>query len=230
MTNNNKRKWIIKCITIYKHRGRFDFNFRRDFHWRMTEESYGYKCVFNNKEDWETAIDMTHYSTVYKKMKWVYLSEDDDDESPKKIVHNLPKDEVIDIFKYVLNNDVAKHIASYMAHPIHEYIGRDRLGAQKCSGLRLTWHNFGYKSVNDFIDYLGYLEYKKMRNLNIMIMNNVGHCKGLGRPYLPVKMCWLVGKHTLKKDIMEVLKKNEIKVYKSWTKQKMIKHYYKSII
>ena len=64
-----------------------------------------------------------------------------------------------------------------------------------------------------------------MRRRNIMIMNNVGHFKGLARTYLPAKMRSLVGRHSLKNDMMELAKQNGAKVYKSWTKKKMIQHY-----
>ena len=165
---------------------------------------------------------------------------------------NSCKADIKDIFKYVLNNDVANHIASYISHPIHEYFGVYMLLRQKTLGLRLTWrhkhayksvndilhtlelrwNNCGYKSLNDIINDFGYLEYEQMRNTNIKIMNNVGDWKGLARPYLPVQMLphGQPSGVTLKKDIMEVLKQNGLKVYKSWTKQKMVNHYYKSIV
>ena len=56
-------------------------------------------------------------------------------------------------------------------------------------------------------------------------MDNVGHFKGLARTYLPAKMRSLVGRHSLKNDMMELAKQNGVKVYKSWTKKKMIQHY-----
>ena len=67
--------WVIKCITNDKERGCFDFNFSRDFVWRQTKEDYGYKCVFKNKRDWETAMDITMWNMCYKKMKWIYEGE-----------------------------------------------------------------------------------------------------------------------------------------------------------
>lgn len=63
--------WVIKCITK-KERGLFDFNFSRDFKWKQTKEPYGYKCVFKNKNDWGTALDITLFNMEYKQMKWVY--------------------------------------------------------------------------------------------------------------------------------------------------------------
>ena len=143
--------------------------------------------------------------------------------------HYISRDDIIDIFKEVLNNDVAKNVASFIAHPIHEYIETLCLNYQHDCGLSLTmgtdtWANGSYKLPDDFINKFGYEEYDRMRMYNIKLMNNEGKYKGLARPYLPVN------KYNLKDDIMEVLKQNGLKVYKSWTKQKMINHYYKSIV
>ena len=138
-----------------------------------------------------------------------------------KEFHIISRDDVIDIFKKVLNNDVVKHISSYISHPIHEYIGELMLYNPL---LNLTWSSSGYKLANDYIKNFGYSAYEKMRRRNIMIINNVGNFAGLARPYLPVN------NSDLKNDIMEVLKQNGLKVYKSWTKQKMVNHYYKSIV
>tara|TARA_R110002153_G_scaffold9888_2_gene39999 strand:+ start:89 stop:598 length:510 start_codon:yes stop_codon:yes gene_type:complete len=142
--------------------------------------------------------------------------------------HYISRDDIIDIFKEVLNNDVAKNVASYIAHPIHEYIETLCLNYQHDCGLSLTWTDTlgmgSYKLSDDYINKFGYEEYDNMRMYNIKIMNNEGKFKGYARPYLPVN------NYDLKKDIMEVLKQNGIKTSMSWTKKKMINHYYKSIV
>ena len=138
-----------------------------------------------------------------------------------KEFHIISRDDVIDIFKKVLNDDVAKHISSYIAHPIHEFIGELMLYNPL---LNLTWSSSGYKLANDFIKQFGYSAYEKMRRRNIMIINNVGNFSGLGRPYLPVNM------ESRKIDISGEASQNGIKTSMSWTKKKMIQNYYKSIV
>ena len=143
---------------------------------------------------------------------------------------NSCKDDVIDIFKYVLNNDVAKHIASYIAHPIHEYIGAIRLLLHNDEGLNLirnvnARHPQAYQNSASYcIERYGYMGYKKQRIIDIKIMNGYFPYKGFAQPYIPINM------RNLKCEIMVWIGKHGVKVYKSWTKQKMIKHYYKSII
>ena len=145
---------------------------------------------------------------------------------------NSCKDDIKAIFKYVLNNDVANHIASYISHPIHEYIGRDRLLLHYDKGLNLmrnvNWriaHSLSKKdSASNFIETYGYIVYKKERITDIKIMNGQFPYVGFAKPYIPVT------NHSPKNNTMEWIGKLGVKVYKSWTKQKMIKHYYKSVI
>jgi len=69
--------WVIKCITDEDRGeiGYFDFTFVRNFEWKQTKEPYGYKCVFKNKRDYDTALDMTMFNENYKyNMKWIYES------------------------------------------------------------------------------------------------------------------------------------------------------------
>jgi len=145
-----------------------------------------------------------------------------------KEFHIISRDDVIDIFKEVLNNDVAKNISLFIAHPIHEYIGCAWLHFQNNDRLRVTWSDFAFLkpriSVYAFIEKYGYNKYMQMRMQDIMIMNSVEPYKGIGRPYLPVNM------RSRKIDISGEASQNGIKTSMSWTKKKMINHYYKSII
>ena len=146
---------------------------------------------------------------------------------------NSCKADIKDIFKYVLNNDVANHIASYIAHPIHEYIGPIILLLHYDKGLNLmknvNWripHSRVWRkeSASNFIETYGYIVYKKERITDIKIMNGQFPYVGFAKPYIPVT------NHSPKNNTMEWIGKLGVKVYKRWTKQKMIKHYYKSVI
>lgn len=73
MTNT----YIIECFTS-KERYGFDFNYTRNFKWdceKVVENNkiIKYKCVFYNRKDFVTAVDMTLYNTAYKEMKWKYI-------------------------------------------------------------------------------------------------------------------------------------------------------------
>ena len=138
-----------------------------------------------------------------------------------KQYHFISRDDAIDIFKDVLNNDVAKHIASYISHPIHEYIGQIRLLLHFQTGLKLMKNK---DSAPYFIKTYGYMVYEKERLTDIKIMNGQFPYMGFAKPYIPVT------NHSQKNNTMEWIGKLGVKVYKSWTKQKMIKHYYKSVV
>lgn len=139
-----------------------------------------------------------------------------------KQIHIVYRADVIDIFKDVLNDDVAKNIASYIAHPIHEYIGKNMLYLKKTLGLRLKWSNYSM-SANYFIHNFGYKLYEEERVRDIMVINNkIGNCL-FAKPYLPVNL------RTLRNEIMWQSLQNGIKICKNWNKKKLIQHYYKSI-
>ena len=139
-----------------------------------------------------------------------------------KQIHIVYRADVIDIFKDVLNDDVAKNIASYIAHPIHEYIGENSLYLKKTLGLRLRWGGHSM-SAKYFIQKFSYKFYEQERVRDIMVMSNKIGNGVFARPYLPVNML------TLKNEIMWQGLQNGIKICKSWNKKKMIQHYYKSI-
>tara|TARA_R110000823_G_scaffold267282_1_gene387288 strand:+ start:87 stop:611 length:525 start_codon:yes stop_codon:yes gene_type:complete len=145
--------------------------------------------------------------------------------------HFISRDDVIDIFKEVLNTDVGKHIALYIAHPIHEYIKPICLNYQNVCCLRVTWSDFAFLkpriSVKAFIEKYGYNKYMQMRMQDIMVMNHsfkIYTKPYLARPYLPVNM------ESRKIDISGEASQNGVKTSMSWTKKKMINHYYKSIV
>ena len=140
-----------------------------------------------------------------------------------KEFHIISRDDVIDIFKEVLNYDVAKNIASFIGHPIHEYIGRRWLHSQNNAKLRLRWGGHSM-SANYFINNYGYILYKEERERDIRVLNNEVGIGVFAKPYLPVDMRYQ------KTEIIYILTKLGVKVYKSWTKQKMINHYYKTIV
>ena len=122
-----------------------------------------------------------------------------------------------------MNNDVAKHIALYIANPIHEYIGEAMLRLQNDYGLRLRSSSYGFTSFHyrhssaHYIEKYGYIRYKQERTNDIRELMD-------SEIYLPVD------KYNTKIEIVELATQNGISVYKSWSIKKMIKHYYKSII
>ena len=76
MTNT----YIIECYTNEDRNG-FDFNYTRDFKWdckkvidEKTKQIIKYECVFYNRNDFDTAINMTEYNMLYQEMKWKYIT------------------------------------------------------------------------------------------------------------------------------------------------------------
>jgi len=217
-------------MTKHDRTSKFDFNYTRDFKWQQFKKPYGYKCVFKNKNDWATAINIIQYHEDYKKLNWLFTPMKEQqittignkmyDLDTMKQIHIVYRSDVIDIFKYVLNNDVAQNIASYIRHPVDEFIKPFQLYV-KGDSLNLTWQTT--TNATKFIEEYGYSCYKKARKRDIMVMNNVGTFKGLARPYLPVNV------RSLKNEIMWQGLQNKIKICKSWNRKKMVQHYYKSL-
>mgnify|MGYP003640266394 CR=1 FL=1 len=129
----------------------------------------------------------------------------------------ISRNEIVEIFENkALPKDITIHIASYIAHPIHEYIGGNMLYIQNKYNLKCRWPPRNSKDYN--VD-----EYENARKKDIMIMNGSDGYMGFAKPYLPV--C----SHSPKQNTMVWINSLGVKVYKAWTKKKMIKHYYKSI-
>ena len=63
---------------------------------------------------------------------------------------------------------MAKKIASYIAHPIYEYIGAFMLQLQGDTNLNIRWSGY---SANTFVAKYGAIKYKNERTKAIMIMN-----------------------------------------------------------
>ena len=164
--------------------------------------------------------------------------------------HIISRNEIVEIFENkALPKDIAIHIASYIAHPIHEYIGGNMLYIQNKYNLKCRWPPRNSKdyimrwrrasrrmmmqtvSKNarkhhrlDGMDIIYTVdEYENARKKDIMIMNGSDGYMGFAKPYLPV------GSHSPKQNTMVWINSLGVKVYKTWTKKKMIKHYYKSI-
>ena len=93
--------YIIECYTD-EDRCRFDFNYTRDFNWDFkkvveNEKIIKYECVFYNRNDFDTAVDMTQYNMNYKEMKWKYIT------NGKKEEEDLDK-KIREIEDYVREN------------------------------------------------------------------------------------------------------------------------------
>jgi len=57
------------ALDVETKKGPTDFTFSRDFKYTTLETKHGYKYIFNNKEDMETAVDLTQYVSEYKDPK-----------------------------------------------------------------------------------------------------------------------------------------------------------------
>jgi len=135
-------------------------------------------------------------------------------------INIISRDDIKEILKKELNKDVVEKIASFIAHPIHEYIGVRYIYYKGDSDLNLRVCGW---TARDFIIKHGYNKYKEERKRGVLMMNNLHGFRGFANPYLPVTM------DNLKNEIILEGFKNGVKIYKSWTKKKMIQHYYKSV-
>lgn len=134
------------------------------------------------------------------------------------------RSDIVDIFKHVLNNDVAQNIASYIKpYPIKESPIKSLQLYDKEFSLNVV--NWSGTSVNGarYMEEYGYMYYKRARKRNFMVMNNIFPYSAVATPYLFVNM------ELRKIDIRREAKQNGIKMCKSWDKKKMVQHYYKSL-
>jgi hypothetical protein len=78
MTTTENDDFVIECFTSEDRYG-FDFNYSRDFDWECKKvindkgKIEKYRCVFKNKADFDTAMDITFYNMCYKNMRWKYF-------------------------------------------------------------------------------------------------------------------------------------------------------------
>ena len=89
--NKMTNTYIIEC---YTNEDLYGFNFTsntRDFKWDCkkvidgkTKQIIKYECVFYNRKDFDSAIDMTEGNLAYQQMKWKYITNE-----PKKSRWNI---------------------------------------------------------------------------------------------------------------------------------------------
>ena len=106
-----ENRYIIECYTNEDRYG-FDFNYTRDFKWdckkvidEKTKQIIKYECVFYNRNDFDTAVDMTQYNMGYKEMKWKYITngkkeEEDLDKKIREIENYVRENYAVVLKKY----------------------------------------------------------------------------------------------------------------------------------
>ena len=172
---------------------------------------------------------------------------------------NISREQIMGIFKNKLNNDVAIKIAAYIAHPIHQDItakgleeqgkelniptgywnsspGRDAIYDNWSSRTRSLKHEcmrnyltHRERTVSRFnrVHYFG----PNYHNRTARAMTHEEFCTETGMcfdnyfetAYIPATTM------TTKNKILAYALINNLKICKSWNKQKMIQHIYKSI-
>ena len=153
----------------------------------------------------------------------------------KRSDFNFPRDELVDILNKFLPNDMANIIASYHPHPIVERIGKDNLLSQY-NRLSVV-PTYGRRNTSDpSIKKNSFLRppftwregenttYNLWRSTSQRVMNYIlsAECN-LHRVFHPLN-------HTHSKIyILEYANIVHIKLYKSWTKGKMLYEFYKKI-
>ena len=70
---NNNLKYRISVVNKKEDKSSFDFNFSRDFEYKIVNTDLGYDFIFNNLKDYDTAKDITMYNMDYKKSKIIYV-------------------------------------------------------------------------------------------------------------------------------------------------------------
>ena len=141
----------------------------------------------------------------------------------------ISKNELREILKDVLPNDVLHIVSSYHQHPIVEYIGKDKL-IERFETLSIIptllpcerQPNWIIKRPSKKYSEMKYCDYKMERKWNV---NWVGKC--LSTDYRIRKLFYPIDTRDLKSDIMRHALRCEVKLKKSWTKSKMIAEYYK---
>ena len=140
----------------------------------------------------------------------------------------ISKNELKEILKDVLPNDVLHIIASYHQHPIIEYIGKDKLieTFQTLSIVPTMVFNQPYwtiKRPSKKYSETNYCEYLRERKWNVNWVSR--NC--LSAHYSIRNVFYPIDTRDYKCDIMRHALKCEVKLKKSWTKSKMIAEYYK---
>ena len=72
---NKISKYRISVVNKKEDKSSFDFNFSRDFEYKIVKTDLGYDFIFNNLKDYDTAKDITMYNMDYKNPRlytWIY--------------------------------------------------------------------------------------------------------------------------------------------------------------
>ena len=72
----------------------FDFNFSRDFKYKIAKTDLGYDFTFNNIKDYNTAKDITMFNMDYKNPRlytWIYHNDTSKATQPKATPKAPPK-------------------------------------------------------------------------------------------------------------------------------------------
>jgi hypothetical protein len=153
----------------------------------------------------------------------------------KRSDFNFPRDELVDILNKFLPNDMANIIASYHPHPIVERIGKDnllsqynRLSVVPTYGRRNTadpsigkgsFIRHPFNRTEDENTIYNLCRSRSQRDMNYILS---AECN-LHRVFHPLNIT-----HS-KIYILEYANSVHIKLYKSWTKGKMLYEFYKKI-
>jgi len=139
----------------------------------------------------------------------------------------VSRNELIDIFKDVLPNDILSVLVSYHQHPIVEFIGVDKL-IKKFKQLsiiptilfneRLLMSTRPSITHND----IAFPEFNYKRRVNVWYTS-----MRLSSDYRLSKVYYPVNSIDLKCDIMRHGLMCEIIIKKSWTKTKMLEEFYR---